>query len=107
MQVVGSSMVVTVDLRPGIRVAAAWSGGPLVTIHAVAGGGFGMAVETLDVWDRWLDRPRIEPTLEALERYVVARLQELDADAVLGDLVEDVLDWEDRESPALVPASAN
>jgi hypothetical protein len=107
MEVVGSSMVVTVDLRPGIRVAAAWSGGPLITIHAVANGGFGMAVETLDVWDRWLDRPRIEQTLEALERYVVERLRELDDETDFGALVEDVVDWEERRSGELVTASLN
>jgi hypothetical protein len=107
MEVVGSSMVVTVDLRPGVRVAAAWSGGPFVTIHSVSNGGFGMAVETLDVWDAWLDRPRIETTLAALERYVVERLQELDDETDLGALVEDVVDWEERRSVPLVVASAN
>jgi len=107
VKLVGSCMVATLDLRPGVRVAAAWSGGPYVAIHAVHGGGFGLVVETLDAWDHWLDRPKIEPTLAALEKFVLEALQEADIDGVVSDLVEDVIDWGERRSGELVTASAN
>jgi len=107
MQVVGSSMVVTVDLRPGVRVAAAWSGGPFVTVHAVANGGYGIAIDSLDVWDHWLDRPRIDPTLADLEAFVLRALSEADIDDYLPGLVEDVVDWEEQRSGELVSSSLN
>ena len=107
MNLVGSSMIVTIDLRPGVRVAAAWSGGPFVTIHAVANGGYGIAVDSLDVWDRWLDRPAIEPTLASLESFVLRALSEADIDGYLPALVEDVVDWEERRSGELVSSSLN
>jgi hypothetical protein len=107
MEVVGSCLVVTVDLRPGVRVAVAWGGGRYVNVHAVTGGGFGIVIEAFDVWDDWLDRPRLDPTLEALERFAVARLQEADVDGWIADIVEDVSDWSDRRADELAPASAN
>jgi len=107
MELVGSSMVVTVDLRPGVRVAAAWSGGPWVSVHAVTGGGFGMVLENFHVWSPGLDRPRIEKTLEALETFVLERLREVDADGYLAAMVEDVADWSDHRAEELVPVSAN
>jgi len=107
MKLVGSSMVVTVDLRPGVRVAASWGGGPYVSIHAVTGGGFGLILETLPVWSSLIDAPVIEQTLEALERFVLERLQDVDADGWLAAMVEDVEHWEDERAGDLVPVSAN
>lgn len=96
LSVVDSSLVVVLDLRPSARVAAAWDGrSPFVTLHAVAGGGFGMAVESLPVWSDALDRPVIEPTLESLERFVLERLADDDVE-LLADLVEDVSSWSEE-----------
>lgn len=106
MKIVGSCLVVTVDVRPGVRLAAAWSG-RYVTIHTVARGGFGIAVDQWDIWDDWLDRPRIPQTLDALERLVLERLKD-DADGYLLDMVEDVSAWEDENDRGeLIPASLN
>ena len=107
MEVIGSSMVVSVDLRPGIRVAAAWSGGPFVSVHAVTGGGFGMVLESFDVWLHGLDRPRIEQTLEALEAFVLERLADVDADGYLSAMVEDVEGWSEDRADELLPVSVN
>ena len=53
--VVESSLVVVVELRPGVRVAASWTGrGLYVTLHAQAGTGqaiaLGYAAATAQGW---------------------------------------------------------
>jgi len=107
MKLVGSSMVVTVDLRPGVRVAAAWSGGPFVSVHAVTAGGFGVVLESLYIDE--LDRPRMQAgkPLAALERFVLKKLAAAGVDGYLADMVEDVETWENDRARELVLASEN
>jgi len=98
MQVVGSCLVVTIDVRPGVRVAAVWSGGPYVNLHAVDRGGFGVAVESWYVWDDWLDAAKIPRTLEALESFAMSRLDDMGSDDLVLDLVEDFAVYSDEQS---------
>ena len=104
--VVDRSLVVVLDLTPSARIAAAWDGASsFVTLHAVAGGGFGMAVDSLYVWSAALGRPVIEPTLEELERFVLDRLAAEDK-AVLAGVVESVTAAEEEGADELVPGAA-
>jgi hypothetical protein len=107
MEVVGSCLVVTLDLRPGVRVAVAWDGGRYVNVHAVSNGGFGVLIESFDVWDQWLDRPRLDLSLAALERFALGRLGEADVDGWIADLAESVSDFEEEHRGELAPASLN
>lgn len=102
-----STLNVVVELRPGVRVVASWTGrGRCVTIHAVDAGGRGLAIDSMPAWDDAHGRPAIEATLPALESFVVERLL-ADAAAVelLADLAEDVATWDDCDE--IVVASAN
>lgn len=92
VSVVAKSLVVSLDLRPGVRVAAAWDGcSPTVEIHAVTGCGFGLVVDSLRAVDDTFGEPLIEPTLDALEAFVVSRLEQ--SGEMLADMVADVAAW--------------
>ncbi len=75
--VVESSLVVVVELRPGVRVATSWTGrGRYVTLHAQAGTSQAIAFDSRRVWDDARDCPAIEATLPTLESFVMERLAE-------------------------------
>jgi hypothetical protein len=82
--VVESSLVVVVELRPGVRVAASWTGrGRYVKLLAQAGTGQAIALDSWWVWDESRDCPAIEATLPALESFVMERLAEAGDDKLL------------------------
>jgi hypothetical protein len=100
-----SMLVVVVELRPGVRAAASWSGrGRYVTLHVQAGSGDGIPVESWYVWDDAAGRPVIEVTMPALESFVMERLAEA-GDELLADLAEDVAAWDGWDE--IVSVSAN
>lgn len=102
---VESTLAVVVELRPGVRVAACWTGrGRYVVVHAVDACGRGLPIETWRVWDDACGRPAIEATLPALEAFVVKRLEEA-GDELLADLAEDVGAWDGCDE--IVAVSAN
>jgi hypothetical protein len=108
LQIVGSSLVVVFDTFPGVRLAAAWSGGPYVQIHAVDGSGFGIVVDAWSVWDDWLDAPKIPRTLEALEDFVRARLDDPEAVSTLVELTDSAVGFhDDQDVDELVAVSLN
>lgn len=98
MEVVGSSLVVTLDIVPGVRVAAAWSGGEYVQIHSVSRGGFGAVLDRIRVWDDWADAPMICPTLQDFEQFVEARLRDIGPDSYVSSLAESLSDFEESRS---------
>jgi hypothetical protein len=101
-----SMLVVVVELRPGVRAAASWSGrGRYVTLHVQAGSGDGIPVESWYVWDDAAGRPVIEVTMPALESFVMERLAEASDDELLADLAEDVAAWDGWDE--IVSVSAN
>jgi len=104
VNVLSSSIVTTFDIAPGVRLAAAWSGGDTVSIYSIDGSGSGPIVEQWDVWDRRLGAPRIPKTLDALELLVRRRFPD-------AGTVEDFIDrhflQEDDDAFELVPASVN
>jgi hypothetical protein len=104
--VVETSLVVVVELRPGVRVAASWTGrGRYVTLHAQAGTGQAIALDSWWVWDDARDCPAIEATLPALESFVMERLAEAGGDELLADLAEEVGAWDGCDE--IVPVSVN
>lgn len=104
VDVLGSSIVTTFEVVPGVRLAAAWSGGKTVSVYAVDDDGFGPVVEEWDVWDRWLDAPRIPKTLHALELLVRRRF---DDDKAVEEFLDRHALSEDDTGFELVPASVN
>jgi hypothetical protein len=104
VNVLGSSIVTTFDIAPGVRLAAAWSGGETVSIYSVDDTGSGRVVETWDVWDRRLDAPRIPKTLHALELLVRRRFED---DRDVEDFIDRHVLQDDDDAFELVPASVN
>lgn len=108
MEVVSSTMVVVFDTFSGLRFAASWGGGPYVQIHAVEDCGPGLAVDAWSVWDDVLDLPTIPRTLEALEDFVRARLDDPDAVRTLVGLADPAVRFhDDQDADELVFASLN
>jgi hypothetical protein len=109
LDLLGSCVVTTFDIAPGVRLAAAWSGGPYVDVHVVDGSGFGTVVEAWHVWDDELDKPRIPKTLDALELLVRRRFEDREAVASILQAVADATDTfgAAEEGFELVPASLN
>ena len=104
----GSSVVTTAEIAPGVRVAAAWSGGRDVCLHLVDEDGNGRVVETWDVWDRWRNKPTISRTLDALELLVETRFP--DAQSVEDFIVDNEIEPDDEDDGSLldlVAASVN
>lgn len=84
MHVVGTILVCTVEVMPGVHVGATWDGGPSIGIHITRPGG-PARIASWPIWNEAWDSPLIEPTRESFERFVSARLAEV---GVVDGLVE-------------------
>jgi hypothetical protein len=104
----GAYLVALHDIAPGVRVAAIWSGGPYVNVHAVDGSGIGPGLDAWNVWDCYFDAPKIPPTLEAFREFVSRRLDDRAVASALVELVADALDRDAYGEPrGLLSASLN
>jgi len=68
-------MVTSVAVEPGVRIAASWDGGRLISVH-VDRDGITQRVAVWPVWNFAWDAPLIAPTIESFERFVRGRLEE-------------------------------
>lgn len=77
-------MVTSVEVEPGLRVAASWDGGRMIAIH-LDRDGITRRVAFWSVWNPVWESPLIMPTIESFERFVRGRLDE---PGVIDELVD-------------------
>ena len=68
-------MVTSLEIEPGLRIAASWDGGRNIALH-VDRDGITVRVAFWPIWNPAWDAPLIEPTIDSFETFVAGRLDE-------------------------------
>jgi hypothetical protein len=68
-------LVTTVEVEPGLTIAATWNGGPAIHLHVVRNGAT-IRVAFWSIWNPVWDAPLIEPTIDSFETLIAGRLDE-------------------------------